>query len=66
MDASINEGTEEREPKEQAESRCYSTYSNSGQLEFCPFSELNLPKNYDEVVSRFKRLQGERAVEILN
>jgi hypothetical protein len=64
MDASINEGTEEREPKEQGEQRCYSTYNNS--VEFCPFSELNLPKNYDEVVSRFKRLQGERAVEILN
>jgi hypothetical protein len=68
MDASINGSAEEKEPREQEQDglRCYSTYNSGGQLEFDPLKELNLPANYDEVVNRFKRLQGERAVEILN
>jgi len=43
----------------------YSGYSNE-RLEFCPIKDLNLPTSYDEVVSRFRKLQGERAVEVFN
>ena len=46
--------------------RCYSEYSSSGAVEFCPFKDLNLPTNYDEVVNRFRKLQGERAIEVFN
>ncbi len=46
--------------------RCYSEYSNSGAVEFCPFKDLNLPTSYEEVVNRFRKLQGERAIEVFN
>lgn len=46
--------------------RCYSEYSSSGAVEFCPFKDLNLPSNYDEVLNRFRKLQGERAIEVFN
>lgn len=36
------------------------------QFDFCPQKDLNLPGSYDEVVERFKRLQGDRAWEVLN
>ncbi len=32
----------------------------------CPIKDLNLPTSYDEVVTRFRKLQGERAVEVFN
>ena len=35
-------------------------------LGFDPMKDLNLPGSYDEVVLRFKRLQGDRADEMLN
>ncbi len=35
-------------------------------LGFDPMKELNLPGSYEEVVIRFKRLQGDRAQEVLN
>lgn len=46
--------------------RCYSEYSISGAVEFCPFKDLNLPTSYEEVVNRFRKLQGERAIEVFN
>lgn len=46
--------------------RSYSEYNSGGALSFDPLKELNLPANYEEVVERFKRLQGERADEVLN
>lgn len=55
--------TEERE--QQAE-RSYSAYNSGSQLAFDPMKDLNLPGSYDEVLSRFKRLQGVRAMEALN
>jgi len=58
------EGTTEE--REQEAERCYSTYSKGSQLSFDPMKDLNLPANYDEVLSRFKRLQGVRAMEVLN
>lgn len=35
-------------------------------LGFDPMKDLNLPGSYEEVVMRFKRLQGDRAQEVLN
>lgn len=46
--------------------RSYSAYFSGGNLSFDPLKELNLPASYDEVVTRFRKLQGERAVEVLN
>jgi len=46
--------------------RCYSEYSTAGAVEFCPFKDLNLPSSYEEVVNRFRKLQGERAIEVFN
>lgn len=61
----MQNGNEQQEQAERKE-RCYSTYNSGGALEFCPMKDLNLPSSYQEVVDRFKRLQGERAIEVLN
>lgn len=43
------------------------TYATHGErLGFDPMKDLNLPGSYDEVLSRFKRLQGSRDMESLN
>ena len=61
----------EAQPEKEAEASakkdptCYSKY-NEGQLDFDPLKELNLPANYDEVLERFNKLQGDRAMESLN
>ncbi len=44
----------------------YSAYGTAGSLEFDPTKDLNLPDSYDEVLKRFNRLQGDRAMEALN
>lgn len=49
-----------------AEERGYHAYAGQADLQFCPLKDLNLPSSYSEVVSRFKRLQGDRDVEVLN
>lgn len=41
-------------------------YQADGKFAFDPMKELNLPANYDEVLARFKRLQGSKAMESLN
>ena len=46
--------------------RCYRSYNSGGDLEFCPLKDLNLPESYEEVLARFEKLQGERAMEVLN
>jgi hypothetical protein len=46
--------------------RCYRSYNSGGELEFCPMKDLNLPESYEEVLARFEKLQGERAMEVLN
>jgi hypothetical protein len=46
--------------------RGYDAYNSGGELEFCPLKDLNLPASYAEVVSRFKRLQGDRDAEVMN
>lgn len=60
----INEPEESAEQKraEPDEARAYS----KERFDFCPQKDLNLPANYDEVIERFKRLQGDRAMEVLN
>jgi hypothetical protein len=40
-------------------------FSGSG-LDFDPHKDLNLPSSYDEVISRFRRLQGDRWASLLN
>ncbi|MCB9170184.1 MAG: hypothetical protein H6594_07535 [Flavobacteriales bacterium] len=58
---------DEREPRQEndGDERSYTKYANEG-AGFDPFKDLNLPKNYEEVVRRFEKLQGERAMELLN
>lgn len=54
------------EEREQDAERSYSAHHTGPHLSFDPMKDLNLPANYDEVVTRFKRLQGVRAMEVLN
>ncbi len=56
---------EKGEQTEKRGQRSYATYCRSDEA-FDPMKDLNLPGSYDEVVTRFKRLQGERAMESLN
>jgi len=58
------EGTPEE--REQKAERSYAAAHAGDHLSFDPMKDLNLPGSYDEVVSRFKRLQGVRAMEALN
>lgn len=51
--------------KQHAE-RSYSAYFSGANLSFDPLKELNLPASYEEVLVRFRKLQGERAMEVLN
>jgi hypothetical protein len=53
------------EPAEQ-EQRTYGCAKTNALLAFDPTKDLNLPGSYDEVVSRFKKLQGTRSMESLN
>ena len=55
----------EGEPVENRDPASYATFAN-GDLGFDPTKDLNLPGSYDEVLARFKRLQGDRAWEVLN
>jgi hypothetical protein len=50
--------------KEQVE-RSYAEYA-AKDLDFDPMKDLNLPGSYKEVLTRFKRLQGDREPEVLN
>jgi hypothetical protein len=49
-----------------SEQRSYAGYFSGGDLTFDPMKDLNLPGSYDEVLVRFRKLQGERAVEVMN
>lgn len=64
----VNESENEASIKapEQTAPRCYSNYSENNDLAFDPMKELNLPSSYEEVLTRFNNLQGERAMEALN
>ena len=59
--------SDEATPAEQEEGteRSYAAYSST-ELSFDPMKELNLPASYEEVTARFRRLQGSRAMEVLN
>lgn len=49
-----------------AEERTSESYAGGEHLGFDPMAELNLPSSYEEVVERFRRIQGSRAWEALN
>lgn len=66
MASTQEEGTQGATEQTERTERSYSVYNNGGALSFDPLKELNLPSSYDEVVERFRRLQGERADEVLN
>ncbi|MBL7981431.1 MAG: hypothetical protein JNL52_06425 [Flavobacteriales bacterium] len=55
----------ETERNSEAQEPTFGTYCPD-KLGFNPTKDLNLPGSYDEVVKRFNRLQGDRAVEVLN
>ena len=46
--------------------RSYAQHTQGSEIGFDPTKELNLPESYDEVLARFKRLQGSRSMESLN
>lgn len=48
------------------EQRSYAGYFSGAEPTFDPLKDLNLPGSYEEVLARFEKLQGERAVEVLN
>jgi len=56
--------TAEEAPKKEVAS-AYGPYCPT-KLDFDPLKDLNLPDSYDEVLKRFKGLQGERATASLN
>jgi len=54
--------------EEAAKTEVSSTYGPycPTKLDFDPLKDLNLPDSYNEVLKRFKGLQGERTTESLN
>lgn len=61
-----NEMTAKADKEVAPEQRTYAGYFSGGDLTFDPMKDLNLPGSYDEVLVRFRKLQGERAVEVMN
>lgn len=59
----MDQGTSD--PSEQKE-RSYTNITVEKELGFDPLKDLNLPGSYEEVVTRFSKLQCERAQEVLN
>ena len=57
---------EQNDKKEPDTDRSYTADSGAAHLNFDPLKDLNLPSSYEEVLSRFRQLQGERAWEALN
>ncbi|MCC6577076.1 MAG: hypothetical protein IT228_07005 [Flavobacteriales bacterium] len=53
------EGTEASVPQE-------AKAAEARRFDFCPHKDLNLPTSYEEVLKRFRRLQGDRAWEVMN
>ena len=52
-------------PAEKQDAGGYAAYT-APDLGFDPTEDLNLPASYEEVIKRFNRLQGDRAMEALN
>ncbi|MBK9419936.1 MAG: hypothetical protein IPN44_02660 [Flavobacteriales bacterium] len=53
-------------PEKPAEERAPDTYAGGDHLTFDPLADLNLPASYEEVMARYRRIQGSRAWEQLN
>lgn len=58
--------TSEKTGDPYGEARSYAAICAGMELAFDPMKDLNLPASYDEVLTRFRRLQGVRAQEVLN
>lgn len=54
------------QPSGSGPERSYAAICAGKDLAFDPMKDLNLPASYEEVVTRFRRLQGIRAAEVLN
>ncbi len=59
-------GEDAGEQAEQGETRDYATFCEGRDITFDPMKDLNLPGSYEEVLRRFRKLQGVRAMEVLN
>lgn len=57
---------EQNDKQEQDVVRSYAATGGDSHLAFDPLTDLNLPSSYEEVISRFRQLQGERAWEVNN
>lgn len=57
---------EQNDKKEQDVDRSYAATSGDTHLAFDPLKDLNLPSSYEEVISRFRQLQGDRSLEVMN
>lgn len=57
---------EQNDKKELVVDRSYAAESGDTHLAFDPLKDLNLPSSYEEVIARFRQLQGERAWEVSN
>lgn len=57
---------EQTDKEEQDIDRSYAADNGVTQLSFDPLKDLNLPSSYEEVVSRFRQLQGDRTWETMN
>lgn len=56
----------QKESSEEETTAEQKAYSKEDRFTFDPQQDLNLPGSYDEVVLRFKNLQGDRAMKTLN
>ena len=57
---------EQNDKKELEVDRSYAATSADTHLAFDPLKDLNLPSSYEEVIFRFRQLQGERGWEMNN
>jgi hypothetical protein len=54
------------EPPQEQKPQGYRAYVFHAHLSYDPMEDLNLPASYEEVLDRFRKLQGDRAWEVLN
>lgn len=58
--------TRSQQPQETSSERCYTAYAKQESHDFCPLTDLNFPASYEEVIKRFEKLQGDKAMEVMN
>ena len=47
-----------------SDKRTYCAMFRGKDMDFDPMKDLNLPANYEEVMARFRRLQGDRSPDL--